>query len=588
MSGSVGYLRGTMKSFAAVIAAFLGNRSSRSNLRTLFRLLSVLFVLILVYSVAFHGLMEREGQHFSWITGLYWTLTVMTTLGFGDITFHGDAGRLFSILVLVTGVMFLLVILPFTFIEFFYEPWMKAQAAARTPRELPKETRNHVIFTCYDPITAALIPLLQRYGHPYVILTPNVTEALELYEQGIHVGLGDLDDPETYRKMRLDQAAMLVATRSDVLNTNITFTAREMAENVAIVASASSDSSRDVLELAGASLVLRLDKTMGQALARRVIGKDSAAHVIGDAEGLLIAEANAADTELEGLTIAASGIRKRTGLSVIGIWDHGRLETVEPHTLIKRQSVLVLAGTEDQIEKYNVAFRHPRTDRCHILIVGGGRVGRIASDSLKEAGLQASIIEKVPERVLGREEAVIGDATHLDVLRLAHARDAATVIITTHDDDVNISLTIFFRRLRPNLQIISRCTLDRNVQTLHRAGADLVLSSASMGANTIFNMVRESDNLLLAEGVSVFPSPVPEQLAGRRLADCAVRTETGCTIIAVERDGDRVVNPDPGIILPKDGKLLLIGTLEAEEKFLKEFRPELAPEALRRRWRERI
>ncbi|RYD32489.1 MAG: two pore domain potassium channel family protein, partial [Verrucomicrobiaceae bacterium] len=168
-----------MKSLVAVIAAFMGNRSSRSNFKTLLRLISLLLFLVVLYSVIFHLLMEREGQHFSWITGVYWTLTVMTTLGFGDITFHGDVGRFFSIVVLMTGVMFLLVILPFTFIEFFYAPWMKAQASARTPRQLPPETRDHVIFTDHDPISRALIPMLEKYGHSYVVLSQNMVEGLE-------------------------------------------------------------------------------------------------------------------------------------------------------------------------------------------------------------------------------------------------------------------------------------------------------------------------------------------------------------------------------------------------------------------------
>lgn len=576
-----------MKSLVAVIAAFMGNRSSRSNFKTLLRLISLLLFLVLVYSVVFHLLMEREGQHFSWITGVYWTLTVMTTLGFGDITFHGDLGRLFSIVVLMTGVMFLLVILPFTFIEFFYAPWMKAQASARTPRELPAEIHDHVIFTSYDPITRALIPLLEKYGHSYVVLSQNIVEGLELYEQGVRVAVGDLDDPETYRRMRLETAAMLVATRSDVLNTNITFTARELAEQVPIVASATTDAARDVLELAGATHVLRLDQTMAQALARRVIGRDCAAHVIGTTKGLEIAEANAAGTELEGLTLANSGIRVRTGVSIIGVWDRGRLTTVEPETIIRRQTVLVLAGTAEQIANYNSTFGRKLTGQSHVIIVGGGRVGRITSNLLREAGLSTTIIEKVAERVVGHPEAVIGDATRIEVLKAARAREADTIIITTHDDDVNISLTIYFRRLREAMQIISRCTMERNVQTLHRAGANLVLSSASMGANTIFNMVRESDNLLLAEGVLIFPSPVPKRMAGRALADSDVRAETGCTVIAVEHDGIRTVNPEPDLIVPAGGTLLLIGTLEAEEKFLKEFEPDLAPETMRQQWRNK-
>ena len=575
-----------MKSLIAIIAAFQENRSSRANLRTLLRLLAVMTAMICTYSVVFHWLMEGEGQKHSWLTGFYWTLTVMTTLGFGDITFQEDPGRAFSIFVLVTGVMFMLVILPFTFIQFFYAPWIEAQGRAKAPRELPEDMRRHVILTQHDPICSALIPMLEKYGHPYFVLCSNSAEALELHDQGIGVAVGARDDPETYRHMRLERAAMLVTTRSETLNTNITFTAREYAPRVPIIASASSSSGRDMLELAGATLVLRLDETMSQALARRVIGNDGAAHVIGDSHGLLIAEANVAGTQLVGLTIARSGIRQRSGVSVIGVWDHGRLAMIEPDLMIENQMVFVLAGTQEQIDRYNAEFSRPEVKPAHVLIIGGGRVGRLTHDALADAGQHPVIIEKLAERVEGYAEAIIGDATQIEVLRQARAREASAVIITTHEDDTNISLTIFFHRLRENLQIISRCTLERNVGTLHRAGADLVLSSASMGANTIFNELRDTDNLLLAEGVCLFPSPVPDSMAGRLLADCAVRSATGCTIIAVEDHGGRIVNPPPDCRLPAGGTLLLIGTLEAEDKFLREFEPELAPQELRRRWRK--
>ena len=562
-----------MKAIVSVIGAFMHERNSRKNLATLVKLVALLLAIILIYSGLFQVLMRREGQSHTFIDAIYWTVTTMTTLGFGDITFLESAGRLFSVFVMLSGVIFLLVILPFTFIEFFYAPWMQAQAAARTPRELPVGTSRHVILTNHDPISAALIPLLKKYGHSYVVLCPTVAEANELHELGIRCVIGAFDDPKTYRKLRIGEAAMLVATRTDVINTNITFTARELAEHIPIVATASNDAARDVLELAGATDVLRLEKMMGQALARRVIGKDCAAHVIGEIEGLQIAEANAAGTELEGLTLAESRIRSRTGTSVIGFWDHGQLRTADPHTPITRQTVLVLAGTKDQMGNYNDAFARDAADEdAHVVIVGGGRVGRITSKTLQEAGLSTTIIEKIAARVVGHPEAVVGDATHIDVLKKAGARKAGTVILTPHDDDLNISLTIFFRRLRESLQIIARCTRERNAHTLHRAGADLVLSSASMGANTIFNRVRESDNLLLAEGVFVFPSPVPTAMAGRLLAESALRSETGCTVIAVEKDGQRTVNPAPDTMIPAGGKLLLIGTLEAEAKYLKLYR----------------
>jgi voltage-gated potassium channel len=72
-------------------------------------------------------MLYAEGRYHSWITGVYWTLTVMTTLGFGDITFASDIGRFFSIIVLLSGIVLLLILLPFMFIRLFYAPWLEAQ-----------------------------------------------------------------------------------------------------------------------------------------------------------------------------------------------------------------------------------------------------------------------------------------------------------------------------------------------------------------------------------------------------------------------------------------------------------------------------
>ncbi|HCN28726.1 MAG TPA: potassium transporter TrkA [Verrucomicrobiales bacterium] len=562
-----------MKALLAVLNPVMENRTSRTNLRALANLILVLAGLVAVFSLLFHVLMAREGQEHSWITGLYWTLTVMTTLGFGDITFQGDLGRLFSVVVLCSGVVFMLVLLPFTFIEFFYAPWMRAQAAAKAPRELPASTSGHVILTDHGPLATTLIPMLEKYGHPYVVLCPTLQEALDLDERGVRVAVGDLDDPETYRRMRVEQAAMLVATRADVINTNATFTARELAERVPIVASASSDSARDVLELAGATLVLRLEEMMGSALARRVSIRDSDAHVIGNLDGLLIAEAAAHGTPLAGQTLAQSGLRTRTGVSVIGVWDHGRLAVAEADMMIRTDTIFVLAGTREQLDRYNAAFPNDTTSKPRVLIIGGGRVGRATSRVLRDLGIQTTIIEKIPERVAGHPEAVIGDATQMDVLKKAAAREATTLIITTHDDDTNVALTIFFRRLRSNWQILARSTLDRNLKTLLRAGADLVLSYSSMGANTVFNLLRGGDHLLLAEGVNVFPAPIPESVAGRRLGELEIRSQTGCTVIAVESRGRREINPGPELLMPAGGRMFLIGTLEAEEKFLELHKP---------------
>jgi len=100
------------------------SKKQERNIWSLIKFFIALVAMVTVYSILFHFLMIFENREFSWITGFYWTLTVMSTLGFGDITFTTDLGKMFSIIVLMSGIVFLLTMLPFTFIQFFYLPWL--------------------------------------------------------------------------------------------------------------------------------------------------------------------------------------------------------------------------------------------------------------------------------------------------------------------------------------------------------------------------------------------------------------------------------------------------------------------------------
>ena len=230
-----------VKFLTSQLTYFLKPATSRRNIRLLLRFLLVLAILVTVYSILFHVLMVFEGREHSWITGVYWTLTVMSTLGFGDITFTSDAGRAFSIVVLLSGMVFLLILLPFTFIEFFYAPWMKAQAEARAPRQLPESASGHVILTNLDPVSNALMQKLTHYGYPYALLVNHLEEALRLHDLGFQVVLAESDRPETYRLVRAEQAALVAATGNDMANTNVAFTVREMSQSVPIVTTANSE-----------------------------------------------------------------------------------------------------------------------------------------------------------------------------------------------------------------------------------------------------------------------------------------------------------------------------------------------------------
>ena len=560
-----------MKSIISILTTLQGASRARINVRVLGRLLVGLCVMVTVYAAVFHVLMMHEGRVYSWLTGFYWTLTVMTTLGFGDITFHSDLGKAFSMLVMVSGVFYLLVLLPFAFIEFFYVPWLRAREAARAPRDLPPDTHGHVILTHHDPMVDILLEMLDDQGYRGWVLCPTYAEAMELYERDLPAVTGDPGDPATWERIRATQAALVVANGADISNTNLVFTVRGLTESLPVVSTTTTDAARDALELAGATHLIRPEEMMAAALARRVLGTDASAHVIGELGDLVVAEACVANTPLAGQTLATSQLRSQTGVTVVGCWDRGTLAPVTPSTVIKPHSVLLLAGSKEQIDRYSeIHGRHP-IGQSKVIIIGGGTVGQSTARLLDERGIDWTLIERQRRRLGSHPRALLGDATEFDTLVKAGLHDAVTVIITTHDDETNLFLTILCRRLRRRLQIITRCTDHSYVEKLHRAGADLVLSYASMMANTIFNFLSPEDTLLLAEGVNIFPSDVPAAWVGVPLGDTRARELTGCSILAVETGSGRVINPPPDLPLPSGGKLVLVGSLKAKTRFVEVF-----------------
>ena len=561
---------GPVKSLGFILS-YLGTQQARRSARILGWMVGLLTLIVAVYSVLFHEIMDHEGQSYSWITAIYWTLVTMSTLGFGDITFESDLGRAFSVVVLLSGSVFILVLLPFTFIQFVFVPWMESTQRARAPRRVDDDVRDHVVLTGTGAIEAALVGRLDRAGIPYVTLVADLDEALRLNDEGWSVVVGSLDDPGVYRAVGIERAAMVATTRADTTNTNVAFTVREITEALTIVATADSDASVDILELAGCDEVLRLGEMLGTALARRVLAPDGRSQVIGDFDQLLIAEA-AAPAPLVGRPLADSELRQRTGLTVGGVWERGTLHVARPTTVLQPSSILVLAGSREQLDRYDALFAVVQEPSGAVVIIGGGRVGRAVARHLEREGVDHRIVEKQADRPHDPDRYVVGDAADLHVLKEAGIEEASAVVVTTHDDDMNIYLTNYCRRLRSDIQIIARSRLDRNVSTLHRAGADSVLSYSSIGSNAMWNILTADNTLQLAEGLDVFRASTPAELVGVPIAQASIREATGCTVVAVASDERFEANPDPNAPLTAGTELVVIGDEESEHRFLTRYR----------------
>ncbi len=549
---------------------FLQDRSSRRKVFSLLKILVLLICLISVYSILFHLIMLYEGRNYSFITGVYWSLTVMSTLGFGDITFHTDLGLFFTLCVLLSGIIFMLIILPFTFIQFFYAPWLELQEKRKTPSILPKETSGHVIIAGLDPVTTKLITQLEKRNIPHVLLAEDLQQAQEMRDSGFTVVVGLADDPKTYENVRVENARMVVATGDDLVNTNISFTVREITDTVPIVTNAQHDHSLDILEFPGNMHVFQFMKMLGEALAARALGASQTISIIATYDGLCIGAASAIRTPLVGKRVYNSGLRRDTGITIVGIWEKGKMLLPSPDTEIHPFSILVLAGTARQFETFSERYSLPEnllSAEDPVLVLGGGRVGDAVAKSLQEKGVPFNVVEKQSTLIRDDRNYTQGNAADIEVLKKSGIDRARSIIITTHDDDMNIYLTFYCRQLRKDVQIISRATTERNVSKLHRAGADLVMSYSALGVGAIMNILLPEEVSVFTDGLVVFSVPAPSVVLGKTIADSNIREKTGCSIVALRREKELLVNPEPQTVFRENIEVILVGSAEAERLF---------------------
>lgn len=562
-----------MKNLSTYLAFAIGDRKVRRNVPSLVKYTAFLLAVITLYAVLFHVIMTSvEEQQHSWLTGFYWTLTVMSTLGFGDITFTSDIGRLFSIVVLLSGIILLLIVLPFAFIRYFYAPWLEARLRLRAPRAVPEATSGHVVICGLDSIAPGLVARLQARHIPHFILEPDPVQAANLHGDELPVITGDVDSAETFRNLAVHRARLVFANLDEVTNTNITLTVREVSAEVPLVAVAENEASIDILELSGATHVLPLKLRLGEQLASRVNAGRAQPHVVGTFRNLLVAEFPVHRTPLAGQTLRTSKLREIAGVNVVGVWDRARLHPAHPDLLLKDLSVPVVVGTQEEIQRLEEFLCIYDANYNPVVVIGGGRVGQATARALRARNIGVTVVERraslrsqveaVADRV------VIGDAAAREVLDEAGIASAPSIVLTTSDDAVNLYLCIYCRRLNPEVRIISRITHQRNVESIQRAGADLALSYAYLGVESVLSLIHDRELVVLGEGTEMRIVPVSATLAGQTLAGSQLGARFGVNVVAVQGAHGELVSPGPTTLLERGAEMFVVGDPPSMTKFL--------------------
>jgi Trk K+ transport system NAD-binding subunit len=552
----------------------------RQKMRFLLLFMLGVFLLIVLNSAMFLGLMRLEGREYSLISALYWTISTMSTLGFGDITFNSDLGRLFSILVLFSGIVVFVLTLPLVFLRLIYQPWVEAHKQLIVPRELPPSTSGHVLIVGCDEIALNTLERMRRYNMPCHILVQDHPLAVSLFEQGLPVLLGEPDSAATYLNARIERAAMVVALQDNLKNTNIAATVRDIAPHVTIAASASHDNAEDILHLAGCNYVFNFTNMLGSSMGSRVFTGKALSGVIVSFQELHIAEALASGEYLTGKNLRELNLRANLGVNVIGVRRGPEFFFARPDARIEEGDMLLLSGSRANLKKYSEFACQDVEDQelppeHPVLILGGGKVGTAVAQKLSRRNIKFTMLDKRLEAVpSGDNRFVLGDAEDINALRNAGIDNAHSIVITTHNDDLNIYLTLYCRKLRPEVQIITRCNLTRNKKSMYNAGANLVMTVSGLSANSILNILSPGTIFSLTEGLNIFRVNLPRSLLGKTLCNGEIRERTQCNVVAVVRGGEMKINQDPKDPFQEDDELVMIGALEAEQDFLRQFPPD--------------
>jgi monovalent cation:H+ antiporter-2, CPA2 family len=248
--------------------------------------------------------------------------------------------------------------------------------------------------------------------------------------------------------------------------------------------------------------------------------------------------------------------------------------------------------------------------RGHVVIVGFGLNGRNLAKVLRRTGVPYVVLELNAETVRrAREEnepVVYGDATRTEVLSHVGAEYARILVLAISDPAATRHTVSIARQLNPDVHIIVRTRYMAEIEDLRALGADEVIPEEFETSIEIFSralseygiarsIIQRQIAAIRNEGYQMFrmPSLPIEDLneiagvlksastetvfiedtsssIGKTIADLELRTRTGVSIIAITRDGQTQINPQPDNKLQAGDILVLLGGAEQIDRAIEE------------------
>ncbi|HKR66834.1 MAG TPA: NAD-binding protein [Thermoanaerobaculia bacterium] len=493
-------------------------------------LIVALIAFVIITAVLYQiGMARLEGKPRTFWQAFEWAGESLSTTGYG-----ADSNWKHPLMVvLVVAVQFVGVFLVFLIIPIYLVPFLEERFEERVPRVANDKLANHVVIYAFGPAVETLIQRLAESGVPALVVETDEAEARALMEQRREVVFSRSDE-DALDVCRLNAARAIVANGADTENAALILRARQMGFSGDIFAFVEDPSHRKPMELAGATAVYT---------PRHIVAAALAAHASDRLSPRLPGLESIDGFERRELRVSSASplAGKKIGdvrlpATIVGIWSRSRLETrCSPEIVIEPGVVLELVGTSEALDE---SARIAATPLLHasgpFVIAGFGEVGRKVHELLTDVGEDVRVIE----RQAGLKVNVVGDVLDASVLDRAQINEARALILALDSDDSTLFATVIARDLAPDVPIIARVNHSRNLENIHRAGADYALSIADISGQMLSSRLlgrharvrEEHRRVLRIEGAT---------------CDGRMARDLDTPVLAIERNGEVLRRVDP-------------------------------------------
>jgi len=313
-------------------------------------LLLALPIGVTLAGVAGYALIEGWGL----LDALYMTVISLATVGFQEVHPLSAAGRFFTILLILGGVVSVGVALSIGSQIILEGQFEKVMGRRKVEKEIGR-LRDHYIICGYGRMGRVISREFAKKPVPYVVVERDPAILHEI-DPGVLTIHGNATEDETLRRAGIEHARGLVSVvSSDADNVYIVLTATGIRPDLYIVARAGEEGSEQKLLRAGASKVVSPYAIGGAGIANAILRPavvdfielvTRREHLELQMEEVLVARGS----PLAGRTVLETGLRQQYGVIVVAVRklnDHMDFNPAPEYRIEPGDRLIVLgAGTK--------------------------------------------------------------------------------------------------------------------------------------------------------------------------------------------------------------------------------------------------